>query len=116
MVEAVPGDRVTLGGDKAYDDTWFVGELRQMRVTPHVAQNTTNRRSAIDARTTGHPGYAISQRKRKRVEEIFGWMKTIGLLRKLRHRGGDRVEWMFTLAAAVYNLARARNLLAKQAA
>ena len=66
-----------------------------MRVTPHVAQNTKNRRNAIDARTTGHPGNAISQRKRKRVEEIFGWMKTVGLLRKLRHRGGRRVTWIF---------------------
>ena len=101
MVEAVPGDRVTLGGDKAYDDAWFVGELRHMRVTPHVAQNTKNRRSAIDARTTGHPGYAISQRKRKRVEEIFGWMKTVGLLRKLRHRGGGRVTWIFRFTAAI---------------
>jgi transposase len=111
MVEAVPGDRVTLGGDKAYDDAWFVGELRHMRVTPHVAQNTKNRRSAIDARTTGHPGYAISQRKRKRVEEIFGWMKTVGLLRKLRHRGGDRVTWIFRFTAAAFNLVRIRNLV-----
>jgi transposase len=111
MVEAVPGDRVTLGGDKAYDDVWFVAELRHMRVTPHVAQNTTNRRSAIDARTTGHPGYAISQRKRKRVEEIFGWMKTVGLLRKLRHRGGGRVTWIFRFTAAAFNLVRIRNLV-----
>jgi transposase len=111
MVEAVPGDRVTLGGDKAYDDAWFVGELRHMRVTPHVAQNTKNRRSAIDARTTGHPGYAISQRKRKRVEEIFGWMKTVGLLRKLRHRGGQRVTWIFRFTAAAFNLVRIRNLV-----
>jgi len=111
MVEAVPGDRVTLGGDKAYDDAWFVGELRHMRVTPHVAQNTKNRRSAIDARTTGHPGYAISQRKRKRVEEIFGWMKTVGLLRKLRHRGGGRVTWIFRFTAAAFNLVRIRNLV-----
>lgn len=111
MVEAVPGDRVTLGGDKAYDDAWFVGELRHMRVTPHVAQNTKNRRSAIDARTTGHPGYAISQRKRKRVEEIFGWMKTVGLLRKLRHRGGARVTWIFRFTAAAFNLVRIRNLV-----
>jgi transposase len=111
MVEAVPGDRVTLGGDKAYDDAWFVGELRHMRVTPHVAQNTKNRRSAIDARTTAHPGYAISQRKRKRVEEIFGWIKTIGLLRKLRHRGGERVTWIFRFTAAAFNLVRIRNLV-----
>jgi transposase len=111
MVEALPGDRVTLGGDKAYDDAWFVGELRHMRVTPHVAQNTKNRQSAIDGRTTGHPGYGISQRKRKRVEEIFGWMKTVGLLRKLRHRGGGRVTWIFRLTAAAFNLVRIRNLV-----
>ena len=82
-----------------------------MHVTPHVAQNTTNRRSAIDGRTTSHPGYAISQRKRKRVEEIFGWMKTIGLLRKLRHRGGRRVTWIFRFTAAAFNLVRIRNLV-----
>jgi len=111
MDEAVAGDRVTLGGDKAYDDAWFVGELRHMRVTPHVAQNMKNRRSAIDARTTAHPGYAISQRKRKRVEEIFGWMKTVGLLRKLRHRGGSRVTWIFRFTAAAFNLVRIRNLV-----
>ena len=111
MVEALPGDRVTLGGDKAYDDAGFVAELRHMAVTPHVAQNTKNRRSAIDARTTGHPGYAISQQKRKRVEEIFGWMKTVGLLRKLRHRGGDRVTWIFRFTAAAFNLVRIRNLV-----
>ena len=111
MLEAVPGDRVTLGGDKAYDDAWFVGELRHLRVTPHVAQNTKHRRSAIDARTTGHPGYAISQRRRKRVEEIFGWMKTVGLLRKLRHRGGGRVTWIFRFTAAAFNLVRIRNLV-----
>ena len=111
MAEALPGARVTLGGDKAYDDAGFVAELRHMRVTPHVAQNTKNRRSAIDARTTGQPGYAISQRKRKRVEEIFGWMKTIGLLRKLRHRGGGRVTWIFRFTAAAFNLVRIRNLV-----
>ncbi len=111
MVEALPGDRVTLGGDKAYDDAWFVGELRHMTVTPHVAQNTKNRRSAIDARTTARPGYEISQRKRKRVEEIFGWMKTVGLLRKLRHRGGQRVTWIFRFTAAAFNLVRIRNLV-----
>jgi hypothetical protein len=73
-----------------------------MHVTPHVAQHTTGRRSAIDARTTRHPGYAISQQKRKRVEQGFGWMKTIGGLRKLRHRGGPLVDWVFTFTAAVY--------------
>ena len=75
-----------------------------------MAQNTTHRRSAIDERTTRHPGYAISQRKRKRVEEIFGWLKTVGCLRKTRHRGVRRVGWMFTFASAAYNLVRIRNL------
>jgi transposase len=102
--------RVTLGGDKGYDYPGFVAELRRMAVTPHVAQNTTNRRSAIDARTTRHAGYAVSQRARKRVEEVFGWMKTTGLLRKLRHRGRAKVEWTFRLAATAYNLIRIRNL------
>jgi transposase len=111
MVEALPGRRVTVAGDKAYDEAGFVAELRHMTVTPHVAQHTTNRRSAIDARTTRHPGYAISQRKRKRVEEIFGWMKTVGLLRKLRHRRGPRVTWIFRFTAAAYNLVRIRNLV-----
>ena len=81
-----------------------------LKVTPHVAQNTTNRSSAIDGRTTRHRGYAISQRKRKRVEEIFGWIKTVGLMRKTRHRGLARVGWMFTFTAAAYNLVRIRNL------
>jgi transposase len=111
MVEALPGGRVTLGMDKAYDYPELVAELRHMTVTPHVAQNTTKRRSAIDARTTRHPGYAVSQRKRKRVEEIFGWMKTIGLLRKLRHRGGPTVTWIFRFTAAAFNLIRIRNLV-----
>jgi transposase len=111
MLEALPGGRVTLGADKAYDEAAFIAELRHMDVTPHVAQNTTNRRSAIDGRTTAHPGYAVSQRKRKRVEEIFGWMKTIGLLRKLRHRGGPKVTWIFRFTAAAFNLIRIRNLV-----
>jgi transposase len=111
MVAEVPGGRVTLGGDKGYDYPAFVAELRHMAVTPHVAQNTTNRRSAIDSRTTRHPGYAVSQVKRKRVEEAFGWMKTIGLLRKLRHRGGPTVDWIFRFTAAAYNLIRIRNLM-----
>jgi hypothetical protein len=84
--------------------------MRDLHVTPHVAQNTTGRCSAIDARTTRHPGYEISQRTRKRVEEIFGWLKTIGLMRKLRHRGTDRVDWMFVFACAIYNLVRLRTL------
>lgn len=102
---------MTLGGDKAYDDAGFVAELRHMIVTPHVAQNTKNRRSAINVRTIGHPGYDISQRKRKRVEEIFGWMKTNGLLRKLRHRGRGRVTLSFRFTAAAFNQIRIRNLV-----
>jgi transposase len=111
MAEAIPGDHpVTLGADKNYDTADFVAEARNLKVTPHVAQNNTNRRSAIDGRTTRHNGYLISQRKRKRVEEIFGWMKTVGGMRKLRHRGLELVGWMFTFAAAAYNLVRIRNL------
>lgn len=106
---------VTLGGDKNYDVHDFVQKLRGRKVTPHVAQNTTNRSSAIDARTTRHAGYAVSQRKRKQVEEIFGWMKTVALMRKVRHRGRQLVGWMFTLAAAVYNLVRMRNLVGEKA-
>ena len=113
MAGQIPGDgRVTLGGDKNYDTAAFVDDLRGLNVTPHVAQNSTHRRSAIDSRTTRHPGYLISQQKRKRVEEIFGWLKTVGGLRKLRHRGIDRVDWMFTFAVAAYNLVRLRNLAA----
>lgn len=112
MAEGIPGNgRVTLGADKGYDVHNFVGELRHMNVTPHVAQNNTSRRSAIDRRTTHHDGYRMSQKKRKRIEEVFGWMKSIGLLRKLRHRGLERVGWMFTFTAAVYNLVRIRNLV-----
>lgn len=80
-------------------------------MTPHVAQHTTRRRSAIDGRTTRHPGYAVSQQKRKRVEEVFGWLKTVGLLRKVKLRGVLRVGWLLTFAAAAYNLVRMRNLL-----
>jgi len=113
MVEAVPGrHRITVGGDKAYDTREFVQSLRALKAVPHVAQNCQGRKSAIDGRTTRHPGYAVSQRLRKRVEEIFGWMKTVGNLRKTRHRGGDRVGWKFTLTAAAYNLVRIRNLMA----
>jgi len=102
--------RATLGGDKAYDTQEFVAQCRRLDITPHVAQNTKNRRSAIDARTTRHGGYAVSQRFRKRVEEVFGWMKTVGVLRKTRPRGGERVGWEFLLTAAVYNLVRLRTL------
>jgi len=103
---------VTLGADKGYDAGEFVRELRDKAVTPHVAQNTSARRSAIDGRTTRHPGYAISQRIRKRVEEAFGWAKTVAGLRKMRHRGLPKVDWQFTLAMAAYDLVRLPKLLA----
>jgi hypothetical protein len=113
MVGDFPGrHRITVGGDKAYDTREFVQSLRVLNAVPHVAQNCKGRNSAIDGRTTRHPGYAISQRLRKRVEEIFGWMKTVGNLRKTRHRGTERVAWVFTLTAAAYNLVRIRNLTA----
>jgi transposase len=106
----------TLGADKAYDVPGFAAALRSLGVTPHVAQNTTNRRSAIDGRTTRHAGYDVSQRKRKLVEEIFGWAKTVALFRKTRHRGVRRVGWMFLFGLAVYNLVRIRNLTWQPAA
>jgi transposase len=113
MVAGLNGDdRVTLAADKGYDTKDFVKEMRHMNVTPHVSQN--DRRpggSAIDGRTTRHDGYKISQRKRKRIEEVFGWLKTVGALRKTRHRGLFKVGWVFTFAAAAYNLVRMRNLL-----
>jgi transposase len=112
MAESLPGThRVTLGADKGYDTRDFIAELRHMEITPHVAQNDRNRRSAVDERTTRHVGYQLSQKARKRIEEVFGWMKSIGLLRKLRHRGLERVGWMFTFTAAAYNLVRIRNLM-----
>jgi len=108
MVEEIPGwHRITLGADKGYDRKELVKEMREHRVTPHFACKQT---STIDQRTTRHAGYAISQRKRKRVEEIFGWVKTIGGQRKTRYRGVARVDWMFSLALAGYNLVRMRNL------
>jgi transposase len=107
---AIGRARATLAADKAYDTRDFVATLRALGVTPHLAQNTTKRRSAIDARTTRHPGYALSQRARKRVEEIFGWLKTVALLRQTRHRGRSRVGWMFLFGLAAYNLIRIRNL------
>lgn len=110
LLEDLGGDRrITLGGDKNYDVRDLVDTLRGLNVTPHVAQNNTNRKSAIDGRTTRHPGYAVSMRKRKRVEEIFGWLKTVGVMRKTRHRGTQRVDWMFTFSLAAYNLVRMRN-------
>src|SRR5579872_6964565 len=105
------GEVITLGGDKNYDTQSFVASCRAARITPHVSQNEHGHRSsAIDERTTRHEGYALSQRKRKRVEEIFGWIKTIAGLRKTKHRGRKRVGWMFTFAAAAFNLVRLRSL------
>jgi transposase len=108
--------RVTVGADKLYDTRDWIAAVRSMRVTPHVAQNTGRPGgSALDGRTVRHAGYEVSQRKRKLVEQAFGWLKTVGLLRKLRHRGGRLVDWMFTFGAAVYNLVRWRNLVAQPA-
>jgi hypothetical protein len=104
---------ITLGADKAYDAEDFVNELRSMKVTAHVAQNTSGRSSAIDGRTTRRGGYAVSQRISKRIEEAFGWIKTIAGQEKSRFRGRDRVGWAFTFAAAAYNLARLPKLTAK---
>lgn len=114
--EAMVGERrgwqrMTLAGDKNYDTRDFVAAMRRLKVTPHVAQNTSNRTSAIDARTTRHPGYTVSQRIRKRIEEAFGWMKGPAEMRKTRHRGTARVGFQFTLAAAAYNLIRLPKLL-----
>ncbi len=99
----------TVGGDKGYDQRKFVESAREAGLTPHVAQKIETHTS-IDGRTTRHKGYAVSQRRRKRVEEVFGWMKTVGVLRKARHRGTRLVGWMFEFAAAAYNLVRMRNL------
>jgi transposase len=101
----------TVGGDKGYDQRKFVEAAREAGLTPHVAQRI-ERCTAIDGRTTRHPGYDVSQRRRKRVEEVFGWLKTVGVLRKTRHRGTRLVGWMFEFAAAAYNLVRMRNLAA----
>src|SRR5438046_2064703 len=103
----------TVGGDKGFDVPSFVAGVRALGVTPHVAQKVAG--SALDDRTTRHPGYAISQQKRKLIEQVFGWMKTVGGLRKLRHRGGERVDWVVTFAAAAYNLVRLRTLLPRPA-
>ena len=113
MLEQVPGTRrVTAGADKGYDTAEFIAECRHLGVTPHVARNTGRRGgSAIDARTVRHPGYVVSQTRRKRIEECFGWLKDIALLRKLKHRGLFKVAWMFTFAAAAYNLVRMRRLI-----
>jgi transposase len=112
MLEKLVGTQaVTVGGDKGFDTRDFVKECRNLRVTPHVAQNHARPGgSAIDGRTTRYTGYALSQRKRKRIEECFGWLKTIALMRKVRHRGVCKVDWIFTFACAAYNLVRMRNL------
>ncbi len=104
--------RVTVGGDKGFDTQDFVAEMREINVTPHVARNDNRRRSAIDGRTTRHPGYAASLRIRKRIEEAFGWAKTVAGLRKARHRGLPKIDWQFTFAMAAYNLVRLPRLLA----
>jgi len=111
--------RITPGADKAYDVTAFVDALRGRRVTPHIAVDGhvtkigKRRKTRIDRRTTRHPGYAVSQRTRKRIEEVFGRIKTTGTLRKTRHKGTERVGWMFALTAAAYNLVRLPKLMAE---
>ncbi len=111
MVENISGShRITVAGGKNYDTKDFVKALRGFNATPHVAQNDKSRSSAIDQRTTLHEGYAISQKFRKRIEEIFGWMKAVGNLRKIKYRAQTKAEWHFTFAAAAYNLVRMRNL------
>jgi len=112
MIEDHAGPGSTVGADKNYDTADFVAGCRERGCTPHVSQNDTNRRSAIDARTTRHPGYRLSTIKRKRIEEPFGWMKTVGGLRKTRHRGRLLVEWFFVFTAAAYNLIRIPKILA----
>ncbi len=112
MIERMGGSSgITLGADKGYDAAAFVEELRVRNVTPHIAQNTTRRRSAIDGRTTRHEGYEISQRKRKRVEEVFGWAKVVGTIWKVKVRGRARVSAVFTFAMAAYNIVRIRNIM-----
>jgi IS5 family transposase len=120
MAENLPAGHKTLGADKSYDTRDFVMELRELGITPHVAQNaydtgTARRRSAIDGRATCRDGYAVSQKNRKRIEEIFGWLKTIGGLRQTKFRGLDRVRMAFTFALAAYNLIRLPKLVAKTA-
>jgi transposase len=112
MMERLPSTQpLTVGGDKGFDTFGFVKECRNLRVTPHVAQNLGRRGgSAIDGRTSRHSGYATSQKKRKRIEECFGWLKTLALMRKVRRPGLSKVPWIFTLACAAYNLVRMRNL------
>jgi transposase len=110
LIEDAARDGATLGADKGYDSRDFVAALRGIDVTPHIAQNNTRRRSAIDGRTTCHAGYAVSQRKRKEVEHPFGWLKAVACLRQVKHRGTMLVDWVFTFGMAAYNLVRIRNL------
>ena len=115
MAEAIPpGKRVTLGGDKNYDTRELVRELRGMNITPWRRRTRPIRRSAVDERTTRHAGYEVGdQRKRKRVEQSFGWMKMVGMLKKVKLRGIDKVGWLFTFTGLTYNLCRLRNLMAE---
>jgi transposase len=107
--------RITVAADKRYDTRAWVATVRRMRITPHVAQYAGSGGSAIDRRTTRHAAYTLSQRKRKLIEQAFGWLKTVALFRKLRHRGGRLVDWLFSFGAAAYNLVRWRNLVAQRA-
>jgi IS5 family transposase len=110
LLDSCVSGRATLGADRGYDTRGFVADCRRRKVTPHVAQNSSRRRSALDGRTTRRPGYAVSQRLRKRVEEVFGWAKTVGGLRKLRYIGRARNALCVTLTAAAYNLVRMAKL------
>ena len=109
----MPPRAVRWAATKLFDVRAFVAAVRARGITPHVAQKAIG--TAIDGRTTRHAGYAISQRKRKLIEQVFGWMKTVGGLRRLRHRGGERVDWILTFTAAAFNLIRLRTLLARPA-
>ena len=116
IVRHSPGARrITLGADKGYDAAAFLADMRALNVTPHIAQNISGRRSAVDGRTTRHAGYAVSQRKRKRIEEPFGWGKSIGGLARPMLRGVEKLGFKFTLTMAGYNLIRLPKLIAAQA-
>jgi len=110
LIAHLPTRQRTIGGDKGYDTRAFVAMVRALGATPHIAQKARSR--TLDRRTTRHAGYLVSQRVRKRIEEVFGWMKTVGGMRKLKHRGGERVNWQFLFTAAAYNLVRMRTLMA----
>ena len=111
LVQGLPvSGRITLGADKAYDTKAFVAALRENRVTPHVAQNDTTKTSAIDRRTTRHAGYGMSRARRCLVERVPAWLKNVALLRKTKHRGRERVDWVFVFALGAYNLVRMRGL------